>query len=97
MNKYSKRLDRLGGPKRCPVCRQPNPPREDVEIRENVHTLTEEEMQAVRAGTYVDPPPRKPERCPECRRPTEIIIRMQGIQDKSSGARKPPAKLAGVG
>jgi transposase len=85
MRGLNKRLDRISGPKRCPVCKQPNPPLEDIEVRTDVHTLTEEEVQAIRDGTYVEPLPREPERCPECGRPTEVIISMKGLPDKSRG------------
>ena len=85
MSRLGARLDRLGGQKRCPVCRQPNPPRESVEVRSNVRGLTEEEVHAIREGTYEPPAPREPERCTACGRQTEMIIRMPGLYERSRG------------
>jgi hypothetical protein len=85
MSRLSTRVERLGGGKRCPVCLQPGPLYGDVKIRTNITTLTEEDVKAIKAGTYVPPPPREPERCEECGRPTEIIIRMKGLNEKSRG------------
>ena len=85
MGSIGTRLDRLGGRARCPVCKQPDPPRSDVVVRTHVRGVTEEEVRAIRRGDVPSEPVREPERCLECGRATEIIIRMPGLGEKSRG------------